>query len=66
MLRSPTWGPSGVERRKRLPAGTCQARPERGGMVRERVVVTSSGVRERSFWYSAFGGWSGEVGEVGK
>ena len=55
-----------MERRKREPAGTCQARPERGGMVRSRTVVTSAGVRVRSFWYKAVGGWRGEVGEVGK
>jgi hypothetical protein len=56
MFRSPTWGPEGVERRKREPAGTCQARPERGGMVRSRVVVMSAGVRLRSFWYRVVGG----------
>ena len=66
MFRSPTCGPWGVDRRKREPAGTRQARPERGGMVRSRVVVTSAGVRVRSFWYKDFGGWRGEVGEVGK
>lgn len=48
-FRSPTWPPSGVESRKRDPAGTFQARPERGGMVMSSFLTRSSSVRLRSF-----------------
>lgn len=39
MFRSPTCGPSGVERRRIEPAGTVHEYPLRGGMVWEWVRV---------------------------
>ena len=66
MFKSPTWGPSGVERRKSEPAGTFQARPLRGGTVNVSFLIKSPSFRSRSFWYKAVGGCSGESAEVGK
>ena len=46
VLRSPTCGPEGVERRNMQPAGTWKALPERGGMVYENFSDKEDGDRE--------------------
>lgn len=66
IFKSPTCGPSGVERRNIWPADIFQAFPLRGGMRKSCFLIKSFSVKALRRWYSSLGGCSGEEACVGK